>query len=458
MLFSIGVMFVLPAQEIAQANVFDRVMNHSKGKKLSIGGYGEVAYSRNFYSDNQYRYRDPAKYKNDPSSGRFDIPHAVIYLGYDFGKGWTMGTEIEFEHTGTGSAVEIETDEGGEYETEIEKGGEVELEQFWIQKSFARWANLKIGHFVVPVGLNNAHHEPLNFFNVYRHEGENTILPSTWHGTGVSFWGRHGDFRYEVQVVAGLDAFMFSRDNWAKNAADSAFEFKPANKYGFAARIDNYTISGLRLAVSGYYGRTMHNTYPNEREGKGKLYDKTKGNVLIGSFDFTFKRFNWIVRGNFDYGTISDASVISNLKMNTTKSSPYNKTHVGKAAIATAVEAGYDILSQIASQRAKERKLYLFGRYDYYNSFIKEDTQPTYDFTKRSCLTFGINYYPVPQIAIKADYSNRMFKSEYNNDALHKAAADVNDRLELVMQIKQGLPFGTRSECHTLAGQRMHKL
>lgn len=90
-----------------------------------------------------------------------------------------MGTEIEFEHTGTGSAVEIETDEGGEYETEIEKGGEVELEQFWIQKSFARWANLKMGHFVVPVGLNNAHHEPLNFFNVYRPEGENTILPST---------------------------------------------------------------------------------------------------------------------------------------------------------------------------------------------------------------------------------------------------------------------------------------
>lgn len=263
MLFSIGVMFVLPAQEIAQANVFDRVMNHSKGKKLSIGGYGEVAYSRNFYSDNQYRYRDPAKYKNDPSNGRFDIPHAVIYLGYDFGKGWTMGTEIEFEHTGTGSAVEIETDEGGEYETEIEKGGEVELEQFWIQKSFARWANLKMGHFVVPVGLNNTHHEPLNFFTVYRPEGENTILPSTGHDTGVSFWGRHGDFRYEVQVVAGLDAFMFSRDNWAKNAAGSAFEFKPANKYGFAARIDNYTISGLRLAVSGYYGRAMHNTYPN---------------------------------------------------------------------------------------------------------------------------------------------------------------------------------------------------
>ena len=111
--------------------------------RLSIGGYGEVALSRNFYSDNVYRYSHPDNYKSDKSHGRFDIPHAVIYLGYDFGKGWTMRSEIEFEHTGTGSAVEKEYTEAGEWETEIEKGGEVELEQFWIQKSFARALNVR---------------------------------------------------------------------------------------------------------------------------------------------------------------------------------------------------------------------------------------------------------------------------------------------------------------------------
>ena len=76
----------LPAS--AQVNAADSVMNHAKGNRLSLGGYGEVAYSRHFYSDNQYRYKKPNLYKNDPSNGRFDIPHAVIYLGYDFGKGW----------------------------------------------------------------------------------------------------------------------------------------------------------------------------------------------------------------------------------------------------------------------------------------------------------------------------------------------------------------------------------
>ena len=123
----------------AQVNAADSVMNHAKGNKLSVGGYGEVAFSRMFYSNNVYRYMDPGKYKNDPSHGQFDIPHAVIYLNYDFGKGWSMGTEIEFEHGGTGSSYEKEYEEGGEWESEVEKGGEVELEQFWLQKQCTFW-------------------------------------------------------------------------------------------------------------------------------------------------------------------------------------------------------------------------------------------------------------------------------------------------------------------------------
>lgn len=40
---------------------------------------------------------------------------------------------------------------------------------------------------IVPVGLTNAHHEPINFFGTVRPEGETTILPSTWHETGIEF-------------------------------------------------------------------------------------------------------------------------------------------------------------------------------------------------------------------------------------------------------------------------------
>ncbi len=133
-------------------------------ERLTVGGYGEVALTRNFYNDSPYLYAKPTKYKDAPSHGRFDIPHAVIYIGYDFGKGWTMQSEIEFEHTGTGAALEREYEEAGEFEQEIEKGGEVELEQFWIQKSFLPQLNLRMGHIIVPVGGLNNSHEPLNFF------------------------------------------------------------------------------------------------------------------------------------------------------------------------------------------------------------------------------------------------------------------------------------------------------
>ena len=124
------------AQNIA-TSASDSVYEHIGGRRLTLGGYGEAAYSRNFYSDNVYKYSSPESYKNEPSHGRFDIPHAVFYISYDFGKGWTLSSEIEFEHTGTGSSTEKEFDEGGEWELENEKGGEVELEQFWIQKTFA---------------------------------------------------------------------------------------------------------------------------------------------------------------------------------------------------------------------------------------------------------------------------------------------------------------------------------
>ena len=103
--------------------------------RLTIGGYGEAVASRMFYSNNYKRYTSADLYKDDKGFGQFDLPHVVIYLGYDFGKGWSMGTEIEFEHGGTESAIEIEEEETGEYESEVERGGEVALEQFWLQKS-----------------------------------------------------------------------------------------------------------------------------------------------------------------------------------------------------------------------------------------------------------------------------------------------------------------------------------
>ena len=416
--FSVIAVAALVATSQAQTSAADSVMQHVKGNKLSVGGYGEVGYSRHFYSDNVYRYSKASQYKDDPSHGRFDIPHAVVYLSYDFGKGWSMSSEIEFEHTGTGTAIEQEFEEAGEWEHEVEKGGEVELEQFWIQKSFSKAANVRFGHIVLPVGLNNAHHEPLNYFTVYRPEGENTILPSTWHDTGVSFWGRSGDFKYQVMMVAGLDAFQFNRDGWIHSGAGSAFEYKVANKYGFAARLDNYSIPGLRIGISGYYGQSMHNTQPHDMENDGNVNKDLKGNVAVGSVDFTLNRWNWIVRGQADYGYVSDAAAITQIKRTRARisNSPYSSMPFAKNAVAVGIEAGYNIFSQIEKMRRSDKKLYVFGRFEKYNSYIPSDDQQKYEFTDKTRFVGGLNYYPISQIAIKAEYSYRKLKSQYNDE------------------------------------------
>lgn len=402
------------ASASAQTVAADSVMQHVNGKRLSVGGYGEVAMSRNFYSDHVSRYSLADEHKNDPSHGRFDIPHAVIYLGYDFGKGWTMGTEIEFEHGGVGMAYEKEDEEGGEWEQEVEKGGEVELEQFWIQKSFGRWANIKAGHIVVPVGLNNAYHEPLNFFTVYRPEGENTVLPSTWHQTGISFWGKTKGWRYELQFLAGLNSDNFTNTGWINKGPGTPTEGEIATKYGTALRIDNYCIKGLRIGLSGYYGHAIGNSYPNNKDGAESKY---KGVVAIGAIDFTYNNYNWIVRGQADYGYLSDAKQLKYFTNRLNGLSPFHHSaFVSKNAFAYGIEAGYNIFSQIEKLRQDNQKLYLFGRYEHYNPYASKTKNTSYDYTNVQRMAVGINYYPVKQIVVKAEYSHRFLKSQYNNE------------------------------------------
>ena len=384
------------------------------GKGLTIGGYGEAVYSRNFYSDNYLRYSSPETYKDADGHGRFDLPHVVIMLGYNFGKGWSMGAEIEFEHGGTESAIEIEENEGGEYESEIERGGEVALEQFWIQKSFCPQLNIKAGHIIVPVGATNAHHLPTEYFGVYRPEGENTIFPCTWHETGISVWGQAGDWRYEAMLLPGLDSDRFGRQSWIHDASGSPYEFKLGNALAGAFRVDNYSIPGLRLSISGYGGNSFSNSL---LRSSSSIYDGVKGTVLIGAFDFHYNAHNWVVRGNFDYGHLSDSYEITRWNKRPQGNSPSKAQDVASDAIVGGIEAGYDIFSQISKLHEKEQKLYVFGRYDYYDSMHKVETGVyEYDWCGRSRIAAGINYYPIKDIVVKGEYSIGLLKSPYNNE------------------------------------------
>ncbi len=383
--------------------------------KLKIGGYGEAVATRNFFSDNFNRYSQPETYNGKGYHGRVDLPHVTFFLGYEFGKGWRLNTEIEFEHGGTESAVELEAEEAGEYETEVERGGEVALEQFWIEKTFNRAFNLRLGHIIVPIGYTNGNHLPTQFFTVYRPEGENTILPCTWHETGVSLWGFLGEkWRYEVQIVPGLDSEMFSRNNWIQGGSSSPYEFKVANKLAGVARMDNYSLKGLRLGVSAYSGQSFKNSVMPSQSSK---YDDIKGTVYIGSADFDYKGYNFIARGYFDYGHLMNSKVISSYNKSLSKYSPSPRTNVASDALCTGVEMGYDVFSQIEKLNAQKKKLYVFGRYEYYDSMYKMDESiAKAGWTKRQIYVGGVNFFPIKEIVLKAEYSASVLRKGYNNE------------------------------------------
>ena len=77
------------------------------------------------------------------------------------------------------------------------------------------------------------------------------------------------------------------------------------------------------------------------------------------------------------------------------------------------VEAGYDVFSQIASLRADNKKIYVFGHYEYYDSYVNAQTK---QWTNKQVFAAGVNYHPVSQIGIKAEYSLRKFKSGFENE------------------------------------------
>ncbi|MDR1372870.1 MAG: hypothetical protein LBJ17_07125 [Dysgonamonadaceae bacterium] len=387
-----------------------------KSQRLSLGGYGEANYTRNFYSGNPFRYMYPDSYRNDPSHGRFDLPHIVFFTGYEFGNGWRMNSEIEFEHGGPEVAMEIEAEESGEYESETERGGEVTIEQFWIEKTFSRALNVRIGHIVVPVGLTNGNHLPTQFFTVYRPEGESKILPCTWHETGIAVWGRVKDWRYEIQLLPSLDSDLFGNEDWIAKASSSPYEFRVANKYAAAIRVDNYTVNGLRMGVSGYYGHSFGNSLMPTYSDR---YKNVKGAVSAGSFDFEYRAHNIISRGYFDYGHLGDSEAISKYNRTLSKASPTPKTGIASDAIATGIEAGYDVLSFITDYAARSvrSRLYIFVRYEYYDSMFRTAASISdEEWCGRQRAVAGVNYFPMRDIVIKAEYSAGILKHPYNDE------------------------------------------
>ncbi len=361
-------------------------------EKGYLKGYGIV----NYYSFD---------WETDPNRrNAFDAERLNLYLGYHFNDKIEFKSEIEFEHGGTGATMEFDLlEEFGEFEQEIEAGGEVILEQINILFKINDWLNIRLGKFRFYMGLASKLDDPTEYFTTHRSEVENTILPLGWYEHGIEVSGDLGKkWSYKLYLINGLDATGFSSANWVRRGYQKRFETVNANDLAFAGRLDYKFAPNSEIGVSAYFGNSTGN--------RPKEDTQIRGQIGVYDFHFMWDKKPWRARAYAMFGSLSNSEAISGLNRNLSNNLNVKRTPIGESAVGTFGEIAYNFMPLF---KETNQEFYVFGRYEYYDSMFSTQGEifdnPRWE---RSVLTGGINYYPHPQIVLKAQYSNRVLGSD----------------------------------------------
>lgn len=342
---------------------------YSVGKGLSIGGYGEANY-QSIVNDQGGRDGD-GKLKNPDNA---DMERLVLYAGYKFTDNILFNSEIEFEHATTGEGAE--------------EKGEVSVEFAALDFFIDPMANVRAGMVLIPMGFINQIHEPPFFFGNNRPEVERRIIPSTWREIGVGLFGQiTPELTYTAYAVNGLNAEEFS-SNGIRDGRQGGSLAK-AEDLAFVGRMD-YTptaLPGVTVGGSAYLGNS----------GQNQTYAGKKADVFTqlyeGHVQWKYRGLEFRTLGS--WGHIDDADVLSAAKGET----------IGSENYGWYTEVGYDILPLLF----KDTTQYLapFFRYEQFDTIASAPVGFSDNASKdKQIYQFGLNYKPIPNVVIKADYRN----------------------------------------------------
>ncbi|WP_027148576.1 hypothetical protein [Methylobacter tundripaludum] len=352
---------------------------YSAGKGLSIGGYGEGNYS--------------AKVGDKGSSNdSADMARMVLYAGYKFTDRILFNSELEFEHASTGEGSESK--------------GEVSVEFASLDFFIDQRANVRAGLVLMPMGLVNRIHEPLFYFGNHRPEVEQRIIPSTWREMGAGLFGAiTPNLTYTAYVVSGLDATGFTSDGIREGRGGGSNA--KAENFGYVARMDYdpAALPGVTVGGSAYVGNS----------GQNQTFAGQKADVFTQLYE---AHVQWKYRGlEFrtlgSWGHIGDAALVS--AANIARNGPVDPDHpnagqvVGSQNYGWYSEAGYDVLPLLWQDTTQY--LAPFFRYERLNTMAKAPSgfanDPTRDW---QIYQVGLQYKPIPNVVIKADYRNYVAK------------------------------------------------
>jgi Phosphate-selective porin O and P len=391
-------------KEEIKAELREEIKNENKSlfnwSNFSLKGYGVVNY---------YNY----DYDTDPNlKDKFDAERLNLYLEYKFTNKINFKSEIEFEHGGTGSTLELDVfEEAGEFEQEVEKGGEVKVEQVHINFQIQPYFNIRAGRMKVYFGLHQNLDMPTRYFTTNRQEMENEILPLGWYENGIEIYGTFAKrINYKFYVVNGLDATGFSSRGFIKGGYQQRFELTTGESFAFAGRLDYKfgTHKDTYFGVAAYVNDAAANRPKNDMK-ESAYVTLVEGHITYNEKNL---RFNAIAL----FGNIENSNIVSQKNANLSNNLGVKRTPVGKNALGYSIEVGCNVMNFIKKESAQ--MLYPFLRYDYYDTMKKVEgnvvDNPRWE---RSVITGGFNWFVHPQIVIKAQYSNRTLGSENYNQA-----------------------------------------
>ncbi|MEP6769240.1 MAG: hypothetical protein ABJC61_11260, partial [Acidobacteriota bacterium] len=309
-------------------------------------------------------------------SDRVDLLRAVFYFGYKFNDRFLFNSEVEYEHASTG--------EGSE------EKGEVAVEFAYLDYLLGkkRATGIRAGLVLVPMGFVNELHEPPVFLGASRPEVEQRILPTTWSELGVGVFGQGGPLAYRGYVVNGLDAAGFSAGEAIRGGRQEGSNAL-AESVAVTGRVDYVGLPGVVAGASGYAGGSGQG-----REIEGR---RLRGRVSLFDLHAEWRWRGVQTRALYARGTVGDAARINALSGLTGEGS------VPEVFSGAYAEAGYDVLFR----RGGDSSLVPFFRYERLRTQQRVpagfERDPANDVR---LWTFGLQFKPIPQIVLKADYQD----------------------------------------------------
>lgn len=330
------------------------------GGEDSHGGFGAGKLSLHGYGELHFNSPDGSGVPADADPAIMDLHRMVWGMSYQFNDRISLHTEVDFEHAAT----------------------EIELEFAYLDFLITPAFNVRAGSMLMPVGPLNEFHEPTLFYSVERPYVQRTIIPTSWQEAGVGIVGSvPAGFKYRVYLVSGLNAEGFTASSGIRGGRGHVAE-QPSDDLAIVGRLEYVGLPGVDLGLSVYQGGA--NTTNNAAVGDA--------GVGIVEADARLRLAGLDLRGVLASINVDGADQIS---VETTQT-------IGDEMLGWYLEAAYDVLRLVAPNT--NQSVVAFLRYEDFNTQESVPTGFTADpANDRQVMTAGLAYFPIPDVAVKAD-------------------------------------------------------